>query len=54
MEANMEPDWNFRVDDENAKYRVPPDDIRLPLEAAVAKLGKATEGVPGCCFGTRR
>lgn len=39
----MEPDWNFRIDDEHAKYHVPPDDIRLPLEAAVAKLREATE-----------
>ncbi|MDV2980078.1 UNVERIFIED_CONTAM: hypothetical protein Q9R71_23170 [Actinomycetes bacterium ARC8] len=39
----MEPDWNFRIGDEHAKYRVPPDDIRLPLEAAVAKLREATE-----------
>jgi hypothetical protein len=39
----MEPDWNFRIDDENAKYRVPPDDIHLPLKATVAKLREATE-----------
>ena len=39
----MEPDWRFRIGDESAQYSVPPEDIRLPLEAAVAKLREATE-----------
>ncbi|OAE01971.1 hypothetical protein A6A22_11450 [Arthrobacter sp. OY3WO11] len=39
----MEPDWTFRIDDESARYSVPPAEIRLPLEAAVAKLRETTE-----------
>ncbi|WP_235423650.1 hypothetical protein, partial [Pseudarthrobacter chlorophenolicus] len=39
----MEPDWNFRIGDESAQYSVPPEDIRRPLEVAVAKLREATE-----------
>jgi hypothetical protein len=39
----MEPDWTFHIDDGNARYSVPPDEVRLPLEAAVARLREATE-----------
>ncbi|KSU76058.1 hypothetical protein GA0061083_2705 [Pseudarthrobacter enclensis] len=39
----MEPDWTFRIEDENARYSIPPDEVRVPLEAAVAKLREATE-----------
>ena len=39
----MEPDWTFRIGDEGAQYSVPPEDIRLPLEVAVAKLREATD-----------
>jgi hypothetical protein len=39
----MEPDWTFHIDDASARYSVPPDEVRLPLQAAVARPREATE-----------
>ncbi|KQQ83375.1 MULTISPECIES: hypothetical protein [Micrococcaceae] len=39
----MDADWSFRTDDSNARYLVPSDEVRLPVEKAAKELREAME-----------
>lgn len=39
----MDADWSFNIGDSNARYTVPPDEVRLPVQHAANELREAME-----------
>jgi len=39
----MDADWSFNIGDSNARYTVPPDEVRLPVQQAANELREAME-----------